>query len=499
MDRRKFFKVAGGISLFAAAALWARGMMGGGMMGGAGNGAGLKEAGASAKQTGGSPFFNPLKIPSQIEGELRDGVRHYDLRLQAGVSEFFPGVKTPTWGINGPYLGPTIRLRKGEEVSLDWHNSLKEAATMHGHGMHLPAKMDGNVHQLIPPGGSWSARYRVRQKACTNWYHPHTMDRTAEQVMLGLGGLIIIDDEESQSLGLPDRYGVDDLPVVVQDRLFTREGYFAYPRNMMTTMHGFSGDTLLVNGTIAPYKEVEAGLIRLRLLNASNARVYRFAVPGVPSRLIAVDNSFLESPVAVDSVLLSPAERAELVLDLRGMEGKVLRLRDLESGAGVLELRVRRNSAGPAKLPARLTRLERPDPSQAKRKRTFRLQAMGPGRLVINGKRMDPDRIDERVPLGETEIWEVENAGMGMGRMMGMNHNFHMHGSHFWVLERNGSSAQVRPWERGQKDTVFLAPGDRVSLLVRHTDYADKRNPYMFHCHILEHEDAGMMGQFTVV
>ncbi|WP_456393772.1 multicopper oxidase family protein [Nitratifractor sp.] len=458
-----------------------------------------KTSGSAQTAAKPSAFFNPLKIPEEIRGEVRSGVRHYDLTIQEGISEFFPGVRTPTWGVNGPNLGPTIRLKRGEEVSLNWKNALRETTTMHGHGMHLPAEMDGNVHQTIAPGATWSARYRVDQKACTNWYHPHTMGKTAEQVMRGLGGLIYIDDEESLALPLPKRYGIDDIPLVLQDRLFTREGAFAYPRNMMTVMHGFSGNTLLVNGTIAPYKEVEAGLVRLRLLNASNARVYRVAAEGRSLTLVAGDNSFLETPEKVSEILLSTAERGEVILDLRGMQGSRVVLRDLESGAGILEIRVGAPGKVASSVPSRLTNLESPNAARAKRVRRFRLQARGPGRLVINGAAMDPDRIDEQVPLGEYEIWEAENVGMGMGGMMGMNHNFHIHATHFRILERNGSVAKVRPWERGYKDTVFLAPGDRVKLLVRHTDYADAKRPYMYHCHVLEHEDAGMMGQFVVV
>jgi len=507
MQRRNFLLAATGLSSLTAIALFARGMMGGsGMMGGGmmGSGGNVRERsalGGSSKPSGqaAGAFFNPLKIPPELRGEMHGGVRRYDMMLKTGTSEFFPGVKTVTWGVNGPYLGPTIRLKRGEEVALRWHNRLPESTTMHGHGMHLPAAMDGNVHQTFAPGTSWTARYKVDQRACTNWYHPHTYNRTAEQVMLGLGGLIYIDDEESEKLPLPKRYGIDDIPVVVQDRLFTRNGQFAYPRNMMTVMHGFEGDTLLVNGTIAPYHEVEAGWVRLRLLNASNARVYRFFAEGAPMHLIAGDNSFLEAPIEMKEILLSPAERAEVMLDLRQLKGKRVVLRDRESGAGVLELRVRRDAAVQSRLPRRLTRLERADAAQAKKRRRFDLQVGGPGRLLINDKKMDPKRIDERVPLDQTEIWEVRNVGMGMGRMMGMNHNFHMHGGHFRILTRNGRAQSVRPWERGDKDTVFLAPGDRVQLLVRHRDYRDPKVPFMYHCHVLEHEDAGMMGQFVVV
>jgi FtsP/CotA-like multicopper oxidase with cupredoxin domain len=370
---------------------------------------------------------------------------------------------------------------------------------MHGHGMHLPAVMDGGVHQVIAPNSTWSARYRVNQKACTNWYHPHLMGATATQVLMGLGGMIIIDDEESLKMPLPKRYGVDDIPLVIQDRLFTRDGYFAYPQNMMTTMHGFLGDTLLVNGTIAPFIEAENGLLRLRLLNASNARVYNFAIEGANMELIAGDNSFLERPVSVSSVVLSPAERAEVVVNLKKHFNKKLYLVDKESGVRVLEIRVNKKTKVKSRIPTVLTKLEPIDLSKVKRKRKFVLQAKGPGRLVINNKAMDKNRIDERVKVNEWEIWEVENAPMGMGMMrMGMTHNFHMHAGHFRVIKRDGSRAKVKPWERGYKDTVKLGLNERVTLLVRHTDYTDSKHPYMFHCHILEHEDAGMMGQFTV-
>ena len=501
MKRRDFLI---GISAVGATALFAGGMMHRMGMGGMNGAMGRMNGGMRDKTASGdsdietpSSFFNPLKIPQEIHGELRDGVVHYDMTIQEGVSEFIKNLKTPTWGINGAYLGATIRLKRGDEVSINWHNRLPEATTMHGHGMHLPAVMDGGVHQVIKPNSVWSAKYRVNQSASTNWYHPHMMNKTAKHVYRGLGGLIYIDDD-TLSLGLPKSYGEDDIPLVIQDRIMTKEGKLYYPDNMMTRMHGFYGNILLINGTLAPYKEVKASLVRLRLLNASNARVYRLGFDSIDMNLIAGDNSFLEESVKVSSILLSPAERAEVVVDLRGMEGKNIVLSDKNSGAGIVELRVRGKSSNETILPEKLSELEEIDLSSVKRIRRFRLEMRGPGRLTINGKSMDPNIINERLKLGESEIWEIENRGM-MGRMMGMNHNFHMHGGHFRVLERNGRVSSVKPWERGYKDTVFLAPGDRVRVLVKHTDYSDAKNPYMYHCHILEHEDAGMMGQFTVV
>ena len=499
MKRRDFLKSLVGVSAVASVAIYAKGMMGG-MMGGGmmGNRGGMMGRGFGGELKDLSSFFNPLKIPEQIHGTLKGGVQHFDLKMQLGMSEFFKGVETQTYGVNGSYLGPTIRLRVGQKVSLNWHNSIGDEATMHGHGMHLPASADGTVHQTMRDGSSWSAKYLVKQEACTNWYHPHTMDKTATQVLMGLGGMIYIDDAHSLELPLPKRYGVDDIPLVFQDRQFTKSGYFSYPRSMMTTMHGYRGDVLLVNGTVAPYMEAEAGLLRLRLLNASNSRVYSFGIDGKVVKLIAGDNSFLERAVNLNRVTLSPAERAEVVVDLSGMQGKKVYLKDYQSGAKVLEIRVTKKAKVASKVPAVLTKLEPVNLKKVVKRRKFTLSVAGPGRLLINGKSMNPRRIDEVVKKGDYEIWEVYNEPMGMG-MMRMVHNFHMHGGHFRVLSRNGSSKNVKAWERGYKDTVMLEPSDRVELLVRHTDYSDAKVPYMYHCHILEHEDAGMMGQFTVV
>ena len=490
MKRRDFIKSVVGISAVTSVAIYAKGMMGnrGGEMGG--------NFGGELKHL--SSFFHQLKIPQELHGSLRGGVRHYDLKMQLGMSNFFKGVETQTYGVNGSYLGPTIRLKVGQKVSLNWHNRIGEDATMHGHGMHLPASSDGTVHQVIKDGSSWSAKYLVKQNPCTNWYHPHTMGKTATQVLMGLGGMIYIDDDESLNSTLPKRYGIDDIPLVFQDRQFTKSGYFSYPRSMMTTMHGYRGGTLLVNGTVAPYIDAEAGLLRLRLLNASNSRVYSFGVEGKSMELIAGDNSHIEKAIELKRVTLSPSERAEVVVDLKGLQGKRVYLKDYKSGAKVLEIRVAKKAKVSSSVPAELTKLEPLNTKNVVKRRKFTLSVAGPGKLLINGKSMNPRRIDEVVKKGEYEIWEVYNEPMGMG-MMRMVHNFHMHGGHFRVLSRNGSSRNVRAWERGYKDTVMLEPSDRVELLVRHTDYTDAKVPYMYHCHILEHEDAGMMGQFTVV
>ncbi len=488
MRRRDFIARTIALSGIGAVALYARGMMGNGViMSGRGmgsmGGVGLKNYKAT----------NKLLIPPEIKGVLKNGIREYNLKLNSSHSGFLKGFKTATWGVNGSYLGPTIRLNVGEKVSLNWHNSLDEATTIHGHGMHLPAKMDGGAHQIIKAGTTWSAKYTVKQKACTNWYHPHIMNKTAEHVLMGLAGLIIIDDSESRALPLPKRYGVDDIPLVLQDRLFSKSGQFVYSKSMPTVMHGFKGDTLLVNGTIAPYFDAENGWVRLRILNGSNSRFYNLSTKeGIDMHVIASDNSFLEKPVAVDSVILSPAERVEVMLNLKDHKGEKIHLVDSNSGANILEVRVNKKSNSNVTLPSKLTTLDPIDTKKAVRTRKFELSVRGPGKLVINGESMDINKINFAIKKDEYEIWEIQSRGM-----MQMDHNFHMHGTHFRVISRNGKTP--RAWERGYKDTVFIAPDDIVRVLVKHIDYSDSKNPFMYHCHILEHEDAGMMGQFVVV
>ena len=439
-----------------------------------------------------NPAPGELAIPPLLDPSPVNGVKYFSLNIQKSTKIFFDGINTLTYGINADYLGPTLLLRRGEEVSLDYTNHLSEATTMHGHGMHLPASMDGGPHQVIQPGNKWSARFRVNQHACTNWYHPHLMGKTAEQVYKGLAGMIYIEDDDTQKLNLPKRYARDDIPLVVQDRVFDAFGQLDYSPSGSEIRQGYFGNTFLVNGVISPYFNAEAGFLRMRLLNGSNARVYRFAFSDNRSfSIIAGDNSLLTNPVTVQEVQLSPGERAEIVVDLRNSYGSSVTLSDRSSGALLLELRVNKRNGSYAFIPSQLaTSLVSPTISSAVRTRRFDL-GMARMHMTINGKRMDINRIDENVPINQWEIWEVHNT-------MNMNHNFHIHATHFTVVDRNGSSANLFPHERAYKDVIFMPPRSWVRLLVKMTDYRDTRYPYMYHCHILEHEDDGMMGQFLV-
>lgn len=440
-------------------------------------------------------FYKKLDIPPLLEGKEIKGVYHYDLNIQEAEHAFFKNRLTNTYAVNGTYLAPTLKLINGQQVSINYTNNLKETTTMHGHGMHLPANMDGSAHQPIYPNETWSAQYTVNQRACTNWYHPHAMDKTAEHVYQGLAGLLIIEDEESQKLDLPKNYGVDDIPLVLQDRFFDRNGQIYYNPTMHQTMMGYKGDTFISNGVINPYLEVEAKEIRFRLLNGANSTVYELAFSDNRTfKQIAGDNSFLEKPVEMNSLRLSPGERAEIIVNLSNDKGISLTLDEIRQGKSFLKIDVTQKATSTTTVPKVLTSLIKLSKNSVVRERKFVLSGRM-GRVFINNKKMNMNRIDEVLKLNETEIWEITNKRM---MMMRMEHNFHIHGTHFMVIERNGSYDNVLENERAYKDTVYLAAGDTVKIIMKMTDYVDKKVPYMYHCHFLEHEDAGMMGQFTV-
>ena len=225
-------------------------------------------------------------------------------------------------GYNGRFLGPTIRVNKGDNVVINVTNQLDEVTTVHWHGMHVPPEMDGTPHQTIEPGETWQARYPILNEASTMWYHPHPHGRTAQQVYRGLAGLFIIDDENSESLDLPHDYGVDDIPLIIQERLFNDDGTTHYGLNK----GAYYGDTILVNGTHNPFVEVPAKQIRLRFLNGSNARVYHFGFADNRTfHQIATDGGLLEAPLPTTRIRLAAGERAEIIVDVSNGEEALLK------------------------------------------------------------------------------------------------------------------------------------------------------------------------------
>jgi len=304
--------------------------------------------------------------------------------------------------------------------------------------------------------------------------------------------LIIIDDETSDALALPKTYGVDDIPVILQDKFFDANGQIDYSPSRMQVMRGYTGGYMLANGVINPHVDVPAKKIRFRLLNGSNSSLYKLEFADKHEFYqIATDNSFLEEPVKMTQVILTPAERAEIVVDFSNDLNKSFILKDLTLGKEIMKINVTKASTvGDMPLPSVLMTQEKLDPATAVRTRKFVL-GMNRGHMTINGKSMDMMRIDELVPENDVEIWDITNT-------MGMEHNFHIHATHFYPLERNGNPANLTPAEHGYKDVIRLAGRDNVKVIVKMTDFVDAEHGYMYHCHFLEHEDDGMMGQFAI-
>ena len=264
----------------------------------------------------------PLPIPPLLAGTEVDGQHVYDLIMQKGVSRFIEGQETETWGYHGNILGPTLLMRKGDDVVINVTNKLGEPTTTHCHGLHLPAIMDGGPHQMIENGDTWRAECTIMNEAATYFYHPHLMDKTGEHVYRGLAGLFIIKDPEN-ALALPDQYGIDDIPLITQDKSFGADGSLEYDGKN----DGVKGDIILVNGAITPKFQAPAQLVRFRVLHASNARIYNFGFSDDRQfHQIATDGGLLAEPVPLTRLLLSPGERAEIVVDFGGQEGKQLRL-----------------------------------------------------------------------------------------------------------------------------------------------------------------------------
>ena len=442
-----------------------------------------------------SSEIKTLPIPALASYKMVSGYKVFTMNIQESTHHFFKGIKSKTYGINSDILGETIRIHRGDEVKIVYNNKLKEATTMHGHGMHVPATMDGGPKNKIQPHSSWTAQYTVDQKASTNWYHPHLMGKTAEHVYMGLAGLIIIDDEESDVLDLPKEYGVDDIPLILQDKRFDSKKQIDYSPTNREIKQGYRAEIMLVNGVIEPTVYLKAKKIRFRLLNGSNARVFKLAFSdGRKFYQIATDNSFLEEPIELSTVILTPGERAEIVVDFKDDLKKEIELIDSNSNKKMMNLKVIQSSNTQKELPSKLTTHVKFDIKDAVRTRKFVLgmsRVNGEMHMSINGKIMNMSRIDEVVPIEDIEIWEITNT-------MNMEHNFHIHSTHFYPLERNGSPSNILPSEHGYKDTIRLAPRDSVKIIVKMTDFPDDENGYMYHCHFLEHEDDGMMGQFTI-
>lgn len=437
-----------------------------------------------------SPFdrsaTNKLIIPVLLEDNNADpNVSDFFLNVQEGNSQFLENKSTPTLGYNGNYLGPVVKVSDGELVNMHITNKLRDETSVHWHGLEAKGDEDGGPLQVIQSGSTWEPTFIINQPASTLWFHPHVIGTTATQVYYGLAGLFLIEDENSKSLNIPDEYGINDIPLIIQDRSFNDDGSFIYNNNMMD---GAAGDVIMVNGVITPYLDVKQVKMRFRIVNGANASNFNIEMNNNSDFYqIASDGGLLESPVISKSLFISPGERAEIIIDFsKYKKGEILKL--LSDNQLVMTFRVGDEADDLTIIPDALAKIEKMDENLATGVKTIELDGMG-HMVSLNGRKFDINRVDDNVTLGDVEIWEITaNSTM----MNNMGHPFHIHGTQFQVLSRNGKEPEAN--EKGWKDTVYIKADETVKIIVKFK----YKGMFMYHCHILEHEEAGMMGQLEV-
>lgn len=431
---------------------------------------------------------NELTIPPLLEKQQGQNY-DYEVVAQQGTTEFYKGISTETYGYNGDLLGPTLTIEEGEKVEVKITNDLNEPTTFHWHGLEVAGEIDGGPLDEIQPGESRIITLEADQPAATLWYHPHVHEMTAEQVYRGLSGMLLIDSSDKEELAIPNDYGVNDIPLIFQDRLFSEDKQLNY--NQLMDEDGTLGDVSIVNGTINPKLTITKPIMRFRVLNGSNARNYTFSLSNDASfTQIASDGSLLDEPVEIQELTLAASERAEILIDFSKLTAEESLAIINDEGVELLPFDVKLEDA--TANPTEKWTTEEPflTPEEKEMPIEKNIELFGMMDMVtINGKKFDADRIDLRQEQGVTEVWEVYNKKDMMG---GMIHPFHIHGTQFKVISRDGK--EVDPSEQGLKDSVLVNPGEKVKLLVTFPE----KGVYVFHCHILEHEDSGMMGQIEI-
>lgn len=456
----------------------------------------------------------PLFIPDTLAGP------NYNLVMHKDSVPFFSGPLSHTYAYNtNKYLGPTLILKRGTNVTITVNNQIGDTTTVHWHGLHVPSKWDGGPHTPILKNGTWNPQFTVMDNAATYWYHPHLHMKTALQAIKGAAGLIIVRDSIESALTLPRKYGTDDFPIIAQCQ--------QYDSLNQAMSLGMQDSTLLVNGTRAnygfsTYLNLPAQVVRLRLLNASGERAFNFGFTANRRFYqIASDGGLLNAPYDTTRIRLAPGERAEILLNLNGINGQSFYLMSyaselpmgvqggptmpMPSGPpmdsplngidfNIMKINVVAQTTNPVTtIPSVLTTNTPYSEISANTKRTIRFTAdsimVMDGPFYFNDSSFNMMRVDYVIPLNSVEIWTLVNKTM-------VAHPFHLHDQQFYVLDRNGLPPAAE--ERGRKDVVLVAPDDSVRFITKFSDFADTAIPYMFHCHILMHEDDGMMGQFVV-
>jgi spore coat protein A len=455
----------------------------------------LRRAALSAQ----SRFQNPLRIP-RVLAPLRtdETTDYYEITQQKSETEIVLGLPTQVWGYNGMFPGPTIQARKGRTVVVKQINQLGTPTVVHLHGGVTPPESDGFATDMIMPRESRIYRYPNNQRAATLWYHDHAMDCTGKNIYMGLAGFYLLEDDEEQALGLPKREF--DIPLMIQSRKFGSDGSLIYdPREAL----GAKGDTILINGVPWPRMEVATRKYRFRILNGSNANVYRLALSSnKPLIQIATDGGLLRAPIAQKSIPVAMAERVEVIIDFSDYPiGTRVMLQDLHGkgpGRELMRFDVVRREPDDAVVPTQLSEMESIPQRLAARTRNFvfsgrpSLSGSVSALWTINHKQFDPDQPIAKPRYGDTEIWQfVNHRTLGV---LALLHSVHVHLISFQILDRN--EKPPLPHETGWKDTVLLEKGEQVRVIARFEGYTGR---YMMHCHNLEHEDHTMMARFDVI
>jgi FtsP/CotA-like multicopper oxidase with cupredoxin domain len=453
----------------------------------------LSPSGLPAQEEPAPTFAEPPALenlssdPNTVEVELTAAPERRSL---------VPGMETDVLAYNGTVPGPTLEVEEGDRVIVHFRNELDVPTTVHWHGIHLPFAADGSPFHPVAPGAEFVYEFTIHPgTAGTYWYHPHPHHDTGRQVAMGLFGAIVVrDPDDPLPQALPERL------LILSDNRFDDDGqiHFAEAGSRQARMdeeNGREGDVLFVNGEVMPEIPIRAGEVqRWRVINAAGARTYRLALPEHSLLHVGSDGGLFEHPQEVDDILLTGAERVELLVHGTGEPGEAAILQSLPYNRYLPQTRpadwtdtlalatVRTTNEPPAvapPLPERLPPVPALDPTEAATERRMTLT-----KNRINGQMMEMDRIDEMADLGATEIWEVEN-------LVGMDHSFHLHGFQFQVIERDGEPVSQTVW----KDVVNVPKRSSLRFVVRFDRYPGK---WMFHCHILDHEDAGMMGVLEV-
>jgi FtsP/CotA-like multicopper oxidase with cupredoxin domain len=463
------------------------------------------DAGATANDVGGNDVVSSPAFPEPplaVNASKEPGTFETQLTAEAADVTLIPGKTTHVYVYNGSVPGPTLDLVEGQHVVIHFTNKLPEPTTIHWHGLHIPAAQDGHPSDPIAPGASHDYVFDIpKGSAGLYWYHPHPEGKTASQVSMGLAGMIRVHP-------VADPHGHDlisaefpDHLVILSDNKLDAQGQIAAD-TQIDQINGREGDLLLVNGAVKPTLTVQAGQTqRLRIINASAARYYLLAIPGHTLTQIGSDGGLLTAPVPQSQILLSPAERVEVLVAMSGSPGTTTTLQALPYNRGAMDpntmgtltsaqldlMNIQYTADQPiavTTIPTSLAVVKPIDVSKATTREIKLTEDMMNKGFFINGKKYDGTRVDSSAALGSTEIWSITNKG-------DMDHPFHLHGFPFQILDRNGTPEPFVAW----KDTFNIRKNEIVRIAMQFNDFPGR---WLYHCHILEHEELGMMGTLEV-